>query len=176
MEARRYTPHYTIADHAQWEGDWELWHGTAVAMSPSPTFRHQAVLFALARLLGNQLKEDQDCHCLVLGEHDWRIADDTVVRPDVMIVCGDFDGDFLNRPPSLAAEVLSPATEHKDRTAKAELYAEQGVGLYLLVDPDDGRVESLALRDGRYVPLADASLSTPLHEGCAITLPREVKA
>lgn len=33
--APRYQTYYLISDYLQWEGSWELWNGTAVAMSPS---------------------------------------------------------------------------------------------------------------------------------------------
>ena len=39
--APRYLPHYSVADYLSWEGDWELWNGTAVAMSPSPLGPHE---------------------------------------------------------------------------------------------------------------------------------------
>jgi hypothetical protein len=39
--APRYEPHYSVSDYLQWEGDWELWNGTAVAMSPSPLGPHE---------------------------------------------------------------------------------------------------------------------------------------
>jgi hypothetical protein len=40
--APRYLPHYTVADHAAWEGDWELLDGVALAMTPSPFWGRQA--------------------------------------------------------------------------------------------------------------------------------------
>ncbi|MEL7089773.1 MAG: Uma2 family endonuclease, partial [Planctomycetota bacterium] len=141
MEARRYEPRYTVADYEQWPGDWELWHGTAVSMAPSPTFDHQEILTALASSLREQLKTNATCHCRIVVEHDWRIANDTVVRPDLMIVCDPFAGEFLDRAPTLVAEVLSPATEDKDRHAKRELYVAQGVKHYLIVRPGDHAVE-----------------------------------
>ena len=41
--ASKYDPHYTVADYEQWSGDWELWKGTAVAMTPSPFGKLQLV-------------------------------------------------------------------------------------------------------------------------------------
>ena len=31
-----YKPRYTVDDYESWAGDWELWQGTAIAMTPSP--------------------------------------------------------------------------------------------------------------------------------------------
>ncbi len=42
---------------------------------------------------------------------------------------------FLRAVPDLVIEVLSPSTAHRDRTEKAEIYAENGVEEYWLVDP-----------------------------------------
>ena len=46
--APRYLPHYTVADHAAWQGDWELLDGVAVAMTPSPFGPHAERLSRLA--------------------------------------------------------------------------------------------------------------------------------
>lgn len=39
-----YVPRYTVEDHALWEGEWELWSGAPVAMSPSPDMVHQVLV------------------------------------------------------------------------------------------------------------------------------------
>jgi len=174
MEARSYPPHYTVDDYRSWPGDWELWHGNPVSMSPSPTYRHQNLLAELARCLGNQLAENSGCRCDIVVEHDWHVANDHVVRPDLMVVYNPFEGDFLDRPPTLAAEILSPATAHKDRSAKRDLYAQQGVAAYLLVDPDAGSIKTLTLTDdGSLEPAAAAGDLTPvtLHDGCTLQIP-----
>lgn len=53
--APRYLPHYTVADHAAWEGDWELVDGVAVAMTPSPFGRHAERLSRLANSFWNAI-------------------------------------------------------------------------------------------------------------------------
>ncbi len=42
--AKKYVPHYGLDDYQNWEGDWELWAGIPVSMSPSPFGRHSKVL------------------------------------------------------------------------------------------------------------------------------------
>ncbi|HCC54014.1 MAG TPA: Uma2 family endonuclease, partial [Desulfobulbaceae bacterium] len=42
---------YTINDHRQWEGDWELIRGIPHAMPPSPGFDHQRASLRIARQL-----------------------------------------------------------------------------------------------------------------------------
>ncbi len=75
-------------------------------------------------------------------ETDWIVADDTVVRPDIAIVCGSFPERHIVEPPRLIVEVLSASTEEKDRTAKRDQYASQTVECYLLVDPIGKRIEA----------------------------------
>jgi hypothetical protein len=43
MALPRYLPHYALDDYREWEGDWELWSGVAVAMSPSAKRLHQEI-------------------------------------------------------------------------------------------------------------------------------------
>ena len=133
--AIKYAPHYHVEDYRLWKGDWELWDGIAIAMTPSPFGPHQAILVALASELRGALR-DARCHATVLVELDWIIKSDTVVRPDVIVVCGDPPEGHLQSPPALIAEILSPSTRQNDLTYKRELYASQGVGIYLIVDPE----------------------------------------
>ncbi|QDV47180.1 hypothetical protein Enr13x_70890 [Stieleria neptunia] len=46
--APKYIPQYTVSDYLGWDGDWELWSGIPIAMSPSPFGRHQAVASRVA--------------------------------------------------------------------------------------------------------------------------------
>ncbi len=112
--APRYQPHYSVADYLQWEGDWELWDGVAVAMSPSPLGPHDRAAAKLVFQIESCLRA-QGCSCATYAGLDWIVSDDTVVRPDVMVVCGDQPGRCLERPPALAIEILSDATVEKDR-------------------------------------------------------------
>ncbi len=133
--ATRYLPHYTVADYVQWEGDWELWFGTAVAMSPSPFGPHERAVIEFVDQMRGSIKL-HPCDCRVYAGLDWIVGEDTVVRPDVMLVCGDQPDRYLERPPCLIIEVVSSSTELKDRKEKRALYEEQGVEVYLIADPD----------------------------------------
>ena len=66
---------------------------------------------------------------------DWKISDDTVLQPDVLIVCKRIEKKYLDFPPVLIVEVLWPSTAAKDRNVKMELYQLQLVKYYLIVDP-----------------------------------------
>jgi len=149
--------HYTVRDYAQWEGDWELIQGRAQAMTPSPGVRHQRVSLRLARQLDEQLEDCPDC--LVLFETDWEIAEDTVVRPDIMVLCGEV-GERVTRRPELIAEVVSKATARRDERIKPRLYAEEGVPFYFLVYPEREVVKAYHLLEGEYRKIDDYSQGT----------------
>ncbi len=157
----RYRPHYTVDDYEHWPGEWELWSGTAVAMSPSPKKIHQRVSKRLVRLLDDALRRKGCTECESLQEVDWRVSNDTVYRPDVVVVCGDPDADYISRPPAFIAEILSESTRDKDQHFKRQAYEKLGVRYYLLVDPAAGGLTLLSLSDGLYVEVKILD-STPL--------------
>ena len=173
-EAIRYQPRYTASDYRSWEGDWELWDGIAVNMSPSPTYDHQAVAMNLAFEIRSQLRASASCACVVVSELDWQISPYTVVRPDVSVLCEGHPGQFISYAPAVIAEILSPSTESKDRTAKRDLYEQQGVRFYLLIDPRKKSAEVLVLNDsGRYEPqpIVDETISLEWGSDCRVSIP-----
>ena len=40
MAAIDYLPHYTYGDYRQWDGEWGLYEGFPVVMSPAPMIIH----------------------------------------------------------------------------------------------------------------------------------------
>ena len=129
-------PHYTYADYEAWEGDWELIYGIPYAMSPSPKRKHQQTERKCIRILEDALLADAGCiDCEVYHSLDWIVNENTVVRPDVMIVCGEFEDDFLRFPPSLVVEITSKRTQMADWNVKFKVYESQHVPYYLIADP-----------------------------------------
>lgn len=171
--AIKYAPHYTLEDYRLWKGDWELWDGIAIAMTPSPFGRHQAVAAALVSELRMALRA-AGCAATALGELDWIVASDTVVRPDVIVVCGEPPEQHLQQPPALIAEVLSPSTRQNDLTYKRDLYASQSVGTYLIVDPAAKTIEWLTLSSSGSYEAREAAqqLRIDLCEDCSIEIER----
>ncbi len=137
----RYIPHYTVADYQKWEGDWELWQGIPVAMGPSPFGRHQNCSARMIRFFLTAV-EAAKCQAVVLHDIDWIISDDTVVRPDIVVLCGDVPEGHVTQPPALIVEILSPSTALRDRNEKRGLYQDHGVAYYLIVDPRDNTIEA----------------------------------
>jgi Uma2 family endonuclease len=169
--AKKYIPHYSIEDYARWEGDWELWQGVPVSMAPGPFGRHQVVAGDLLVMLREALRA-ATCHATAIHELDWIVSSDTVVRPDVLVVCGDPPERYLETPPALVVEVLSDSTRDRDRTYKRDLYESQGVPSYLIADPDSASWEAFVLGEsGKYEAASITNeLKLTLCQDCEITL------
>ena len=167
--AVRYSPSYTVADYELWEGDWELWNGVAVCMLPSPTYEHQSTAARLLIEITTQLRKNAQCHCEVVAGLDWKISQSTIVRPDISVLCSGHPGDFISYAPSIIVEILSPSTEHKDRTAKKDLYQQQDVRYYLIADPTRKVIEVNELIDGTYIdqPLNKGIVSLAIDSDCS---------
>ncbi len=147
--APRFTTDYTIDDYQHWEGDWQLIEGIAVSMSPSPFGKHQRIVMKLVFQFINQL-ENQNADCRVYAGLDWIVSDETVVRPDVMVVCGEQPDKHLEKNPVIAVEVLSESTMRVDLTAKCRIYQTARVPNYLIADPKTHSVEVMKLVDNEY--------------------------
>lgn len=143
-------PHYTYRDYEKWEGDWELIRGIPYAMSPAPHWKHQAFGSAFVYFFQDALLKEIGCNCKVLYESDWIVSEDTVIRPDVMIVCEPIEGRHVTKPPALIIEILSPASILKDRNTKFNLYQAYGVRYYLIANPEKTEIEIFQLTDNRY--------------------------
>lgn len=156
-------PHYTYNDYVQWEGRWELIRGIPYAMVPAPLIKHQRICGKIERQLGELLENCDKCE--VLWPVDWPIAEDTVVQPDVLVVCGDrkdIGVEKLEVTPVVVFEVLSPSTTRKDQVIKYQLYEEAGVKYYCIVDPETNSATTFLLNRDKY------ERSGEFKEGCLI--------
>lgn len=150
--AAKYRPHYTYDDYCQWEGRWELIEGMPYAMSPAPIPAHQRVSVLLSIQFEKALKKCKKCK--VYAPLDWKIKEETIVQPDLLIVCDKIEKKFLDFNPALLVEILSPATASKDRGEKMELYQSQQVKYYLIVDPQFEKIEIYEYINTQYEPVA----------------------
>lgn len=137
--APRHIPHYTVDDYQHWEGDWELIDGVPISMNPSPFGVHERIVTRLAFQIRTGL-QTSGCDCEVYTNLDWIVSRDTVIRPDIMVICGNQPDRHLEKPPSFIAEVLSPSTEVSDRKAKRSIVQQFGVPNYLIICPNDQTV------------------------------------
>ena len=84
---------------------------------------------------------------------------DTVVEPDVMVVCDSskMDERGIKGALDLIVEVLSPSAQSHDRVTKFNLYRRADVREYWLVDPESRVVQSFILQNGQYVATTTSS-------------------
>jgi Uma2 family endonuclease len=164
-------PYYTYEDYLQWEGRWEIIDGIPYAMSPAPTPRHQIIANTLGALFYNELKGCD--HCKAAQFIDYKITEDTILQPDISILCQKITEKFIDFPPALVVEILSPSTALKDRHTKSHLYASQKVPYFILVSPETEDVEIYALKENDYVlkqKAKDFTYKFDFPEDCSATI------
>lgn len=159
---RRDMQHHTYADYLSWSATYgnELIDGIAyVGEPPAPSRIHQGVVGELYRQVTNSLQGKSarayvapfDVRLPKHGGADDQI--DTVVQPDVVIVCDPhkLDDRGMRGAPDWIAEVLSPSTATYDRTTKLPVYERAGVPEIWLVDPIDRTVTIYRIAHGQYM-------------------------
>jgi Uma2 family endonuclease len=147
--------HYTYEDYKLWEGDWELFDGIAVAMSPAPMRKHQNLEGFIITELNNQLHECDLCE--VLGEVDYKVSNDTVLRPDVVLTCGETNEKYLTKAPEIIVEIISKSTAKRDESYKFDIYEAEKVKYYIIVYPDELIAKVYRLDDKKYDKQGDLS-------------------
>jgi Uma2 family endonuclease len=151
---------FTYADYKSWElkeGErYELMYGEAYAMA-APNTAHQLIVTTLTGELYAFLK-GKPCK-VITAPFDVRLfyekdeSDDTVVQPDLVVVC---DPEKLGKEgcrgaPDMAVEILSPSNTAVEMNLKLNLYQEAQVREYWIVDPENKRISAYRLKDGQYV-------------------------
>lgn len=174
----------TYADILAWDEDKraEIINGE-VFMVSAPSPRHQEISIRIERQLDNFL-EGKRCK-FYHAPMDVRLFEkdgdgpedvDTVVQPDISVVCDSSKIDHLGckGAPDLVIEVLSPSTRRHDQLVKLNLYQQAGVREYWVVDPANTSIQVFLLEDGRYTIKdfgADKDiLRVNVLEGCFIDL------
>jgi Uma2 family endonuclease len=158
--ALRDAEHHTYRDYLTWPEDarYELLDGAAYLMSPAPDLAHQDVvgeIYLQARLA----LDGHPCRVFVApvdvrlpkaGEDDDAI--DTVVQPDVFVVCDEkkLDRRGVRGAPDWIVEALSPSTAAHDHVRKRRAYERAGVREYWLVHPTDRIVTIYRLAGTEY--------------------------
>jgi Uma2 family endonuclease len=158
---KRDTDYHTYADYLTWSATYgdELINGAAfVREPPGPSLSHQGVVLEVGRQIANAL-EGKPCRVFVSPldvrlpkstEEDDQV--DTVVQPDVFIVCDlkKIDVRGVRGAPDWLAEVLSPGTARHDRRIKLPVYERAGVREVWLIDPIGRTLSVHRLEAGHY--------------------------
>ncbi len=119
------------------------------------------------RQVANQL-EDCNEKCYVYPELDWIINENTVLRPDISIICKDIK-EHLRETPEVVVEVVSKSTVEKDEKVKFEIYKREKVPFYVLIYPDIKKVRIFKLKNKQYDKYFDGehgTFSIRLKNGC----------
>ena len=173
---------YTYADYCTWNDDerWELIDGVPFNMAPAPSWGHQGVSGEIYWQIKNFLK-DHPCKAFY-APVDVRLdadgADNTVVQPDILIVCDESklekDGRSVVGAPDFTLEIISQHTAIRDWVVKRELYEKYGVKEYWILDLKNTILVVNILEDGKYVSETydESNTAVPIKvlEGCTIDL------
>ena len=157
---QRDTLSHTYAEYLTWpEGaPYELIDGTAYVKEPAPLRPHQELVGELYHLVRLALQGKP--YRAYVAPLDVRLprgeeADDlvdTVVQPDVLIVCDltKLDRLGIRGAPDWLAEVLSPSTARYDRNLKVRAYERAGVREVWLIHPIDRVLSIHRLQGAQY--------------------------
>ena len=176
------TKKYTYSDYLKWnfKERVELIKGFISKMSPAPSRFHQEVSQNLSGCFYENFKR-QSCRVFV-APFDVRLQiknekkDETVVQPDLCIVCDEnkLDDKGCNGSPDLIVEIISPNNSKHDIHTKFNLYQEAGVQEYWIVDPTDKLILIYTLDDRKYIGLPPLALGdvvkSPLFPNMKIAL------
>jgi len=145
----------TYADYVTLPDDrrrYEILDGE-LAVSPSPTSRHQLVSHNLDVALSNWVRA-HGLGRMWAAPLDLILADTVVTQPDLIYVSKSRSAIVsrrgLDAAPDLVIEILSDSTAARDRGVKMRIYARHGIPRYWIVDPDARTLEVYSLRDGAY--------------------------
>jgi Uma2 family endonuclease len=146
-------------------------------MSPAPNWKHQQISAYILSVLFNFLKGKP---CKVLAAPvDVRLNpaenDDTVVQPDLLVVCDSskLDDHGVVGAPDMVIEILSPSTAKRDKVLKFNAYRQAGVMEYWIVDPSSQTLAVHILKDGEYITRRYGDTDVvPVYtlEGCVINM------
>ena len=170
---------YTYADYYSWDDGkrLELIDGVAYEMPLAPGRRHQQTIGAFHLQIGSFL-EGKPCK-VYMAPLDVRLnadgADDTVVQPDVLVVCdrAKLDEHGCKGAPDLVIEVVSPPSASRDFIKKFQVYLRAGVREYWVADPHEKVVQVFMLEDGRYAASAfegEDKIPVGVLPGCVVDL------
>lgn len=168
---------YTYADYLLWhfKERVELIKGKIFKMSPAPSSFHQDISGNLFFELRNFINKGS-CK-LYAAPFDVRLinfkestADNlitTVVQPDLCVICdrNKIDEKGCIGAPDLIIEILSPGNSKKEMDIKFDLYEENGVREYWIVNPTIQTISIFFLQNDKYIgikPLIfDSKLQSP---------------
>ena len=168
---------YTYADYLLWKFKErvELIKGKIFKMSPAPNSFHQDISMNLTRSL-DRFFYKTNCK-MYIAPFDVRLINFkestdnnkiiTVIQPDLCVICdrSKIDEKGCLGAPDLIIEILSPGNSKKEMDIKFDLYQENKVLEYWIVNPSDKTILIYVLKDDIYIGLKpfieDSKLQSP---------------
>lgn len=126
-----------------------------MAMSPSPAISHQAIAGKILTELMNSIGGCEKC--LALAGEDWKIGSDTVLKPDVVLICDEPNELYITKAPEIVVEVVSQSSAKRDEVFKFDIYEREKVPYYIIVYPDDCKAKLYRLENGGFSKQGDFS-------------------
>lgn len=156
---------YTYADYLLWEFKErvELIKGKIFKMSPAPSRSHQEVSRELTYFLSRSFR-NTSCHFYV-APFDVRLINfkestkdnqiTSVVQPDLCVICdvNKLDDKGCVGAPDLIIEILSPGYSNREMTLKFDLYEENGVKEYWIVNQANKTILIYVLKENKFIGL-----------------------
>ena len=168
---------YTYADYLLWnfKERVELIRGKIFKMSPAPSSYHQEISFELSGIFYNYFKNKPckvysapfDVRLINYKESNTNNKIITVVQPDLCVICdlSKIDERGAIGAPDLIIEILSEGNSKKEMDIKYDLYEENGVKEYWIVNPNEKTIAIYVLQNDKYIgikPLIeDSKLQSP---------------
>ncbi len=156
---------YTYADYMTWmfEDRVELFKGWVKKMSPAPNMSHQRISMNLAGAIWNFI-EYKTCN-IFTAPFDVRLVGKsnvkntrpassiyTVVQPDISVICDQskLDEKGCLGAPDWIIEIVSPGNTKREIDDKFEIYQENGVREYWIIQPTDETLTVFELKEQRF--------------------------
>ncbi len=154
---------YTYADYLLWnfKERVELIKGKIFKMSPAPSRSHQEISWLLARQLDKVFHKSSckmysapfDVRLINFKESSSDHQIITVIQPDLCVVCdtNKLDEKGCIGAPDLIIEIVSPGNSNREMTIKYDLYEENGVKEYWIVNQSEKTILIYVLVEDKYV-------------------------
>ena len=168
-KAVRILPYYTYEDYRRWEGKWEIINGIAYDMSPSPAPKHQYLAGEIHSLFRDAIRLSQCKDCKVYQPLDLKVTEDTILNPDILIVCKPIEKMYIDFPPELVVEIISPSTRLKDLHTKYDIYENFGIKYYIIIDPENNSLMVHCLsNDNKYLIQRETPFHFTFQDNCKL--------
>lgn len=159
------TKSYTYADYLTWnfQERLEILKGKIFKMSPAPNRKHQEISAKIFREFDRYF-EKKPCN-IYYAPFDVRLINykkstsdkeiTTVFQPDICVICDKtkLDDRGCLGAPDLIIEILSPGNSKKEMDIKFDLYEENGVKEYWIVEPYQKSILIYTLQNDKYIGL-----------------------